>query len=452
MPNTNLPQLTNPTPTETLILVQDSAVNQYITVDQLTDLLTLGGLPSGPTGPSGPQGASGFAGATGLTGPQGPQGPQGATGATGATGPDGATGATGPQGPQGATGSTGATGPQGPQGATGSTGATGATGPVGPSGPSGPEGPQGSTGSTGATGPSGPSGPEGPQGVLGPTGPSFPGATGPEGPQGATGSTGATGPTGATGAGATGATGPIGPSGPSGVGATGATGPFGATGPEGPSGPSGAGATGPSGPSGPSGPTVAETATTATNLAGGTAGQVPYQTAPGLTSFTGEGPQGSVFVGTGTNAPFFTSNLNLTGWLVVGTMVSTSTLAPVINSGEIRATNEVTAYFDSDLALKEDITLISNPITIIDQLKGVRFNWSNDYINSRGGEDGFFVRKNDIGLIAQDVERVLPEIVATRPNGNKAIKYDRLVAVLIESVKYLNTKLEILERKLNKNT
>lgn len=410
MPNTNLPRLTNPTPAETLILVQDSAVNQYITVDQFTELLSLAGYPEGATGPQGPQGPEG---------PQGPQGPQGATGATGPQGPTGATGATGPQGPQGATGSTGpqgptgatgATGPQGPTGASGATGATGDIGPQGPSGPSGPDGPQGATGDIGPTGPSGPSGssgPEGPQGATGPTGPSFPGATGPTGPQGA----------------------------------TGPTGPTGATGP-----------TGPEGPQGPSGPENAKTATTSTNLAGGTAGQVPYQQSPGITQFTGEGPQGSVFVGTGTSAPFFTPNLNLTGWLVVGTMVSTSTGQPSISSGEIRATNEVTAYFDSDMTLKEDITLISNPITIIDQLKGVRFNWSNDYINSRGGEDGFFVRKADIGLLAQDVEKVLPEIVATRNNGNKAIKYDRLVAVLIESVKYLNNKLEILEQKVNKNT
>ena len=429
MPNTNLPQLTNPTLTETLVLVQDSAVNQYLTVDQLSELLKLTGIGTGPTGPTGPQGATGPQGPQGATGPQGPQGPQGATGATGATGPEG------PQGPQGPQGVTGPQGPQGVVGPTGPEGPQGVIGPQGPSGPSGPEGPSGTKGDGGTQGPqgpdgpSGPTGPEGPQGATGPTGPSFPGATGPQGPQGATGPTGPSGP---SGAGATGATGDPGPTGPSGAG------------PQGPS--------GPSGPQGPSGPTIAETATTATNLAGGTAGQVPYQTAPGLTSFTGEGPQGSVFVGTGTNAPFFTSNLNLTGWLVVGTMVSTSTLAPTISSGEIRATNEVTAYFDSDMALKEDIALISNPITIIDQLNGVRFNWTKEYIDSRGGEDGFFVRKNDIGLIAQDVERVLPEIVATRPNGNKAIKYDRLVAVLIESVKYLNTKIEILEQKLNKNT
>jgi len=68
----------------------------------------------------------------------------------------GTQGPVGPQGPQGPQGNTGATGPQGPQG---TTGLTGATGPQGPQGPTGPQGPQGNTGATGAQGPQGPPGP-----------------------------------------------------------------------------------------------------------------------------------------------------------------------------------------------------------------------------------------------------------------------------------------------------
>jgi hypothetical protein len=68
----------------------------------------------------------------------------------------GTQGPVGPPGPQGPQGNTGATGPQGPQG---NTGLTGATGPQGPQGPTGPQGPQGNTGATGAQGPQGPPGP-----------------------------------------------------------------------------------------------------------------------------------------------------------------------------------------------------------------------------------------------------------------------------------------------------
>ena len=68
------------------------------------------------------------------------------TGATGPQGPAGATGATGPQGPAGAAGAAGATGATGPQGPQGETGATGATGPQGPQGPAGPAGSGGGDG------------------------------------------------------------------------------------------------------------------------------------------------------------------------------------------------------------------------------------------------------------------------------------------------------------------
>jgi hypothetical protein len=74
-------------------------------------------------------------------------------GATGPTGPSGPTGPTGPTGPIGATGLTGPTGPAGANGSAGPTGPTGATGVAGPTGPTGPTGPSGPTGPTGPTGP-----------------------------------------------------------------------------------------------------------------------------------------------------------------------------------------------------------------------------------------------------------------------------------------------------------
>jgi hypothetical protein len=123
----------------------------------------------------------------------------------------------------------------------------------------------------------------------------------------------------------------------------------------------------------------------------------------------------------------------------VGTAASGTT-------GEIRATNDVTAFYSSDVALKEDITNISNPLEAVDKLNGVLFNWKQSYIDQRGGEDGYFVRKKDVGVIAQDVEKVLPEAVATRPDGVKAVKYDRLTCLLIEAVKALKLEIEELKK------
>ena len=103
--------------------------------------------------------------------------------------------------------------------------------------------------------------------------------------------------------------------------------------------------------------------------------------------------------------------------------------------GEIRASSEITAYFSSDARLKENIKLIENPITIIDQIRGVTFDWTEEHMARRGGEDGYFVRKHDIGVIAQEVQAVLPELVGTREDGYLAVKYEKMVPLLIEAIK-----------------
>ena len=128
--------------------------------------------------------------------------------------------------------------------------------------------------------------------------------------------------------------------------------------------------------------------------------------------------------------------------LGIGTAASGTT-------GEIRATNDITAFFSSDVALKENIVNIPNPLEALKKLNGVLFDWKKDYIDSRGGEDGYFVRKKDVGVIAQEVEKVLPEAVAQRSDGVKAVKYDRLTCLLIEAVKKLNDKIEILTKEKN---
>ena len=111
-------------------------------------------------------------------------------------------------------------------------------------------------------------------------------------------------------------------------------------------------------------------------------------------------------------------------------------------AGEIRATNDITAFYSSDVALKENIVEIPSALDMVDKIRGVFFDWKDDYIESRGGEDGYFVRKHDVGLIAQEVEKVLPEIVGTRQDGIKAIKYDRLVPLLLQAIKELQAKIK----------
>lgn len=128
------------------------------------------------------------------------------------------------------------------------------------------------------------------------------------------------------------------------------------------------------------------------------------------------------------NAYFYTS-------LGVGTAPSTTT-------GEIRATNDITSYYSSDASLKTNISPIPNALDKVMNIRGVGFDWVDSYLKERGGEDGYFVRKTDVGVIAQEIEKVLPEVVATRDNGIKAVRYEKLVALLIEAVKELNDKIE----------
>jgi len=146
-----------------------------------------------------------------------------------------------------------------------------------------------------------------------------------------------------------------------------------------------------------------------------------------------------------------TGNIDITGNITtsgsgradslgVGTAASGTT-------GEIRATNDVTAFYSSDVALKENIVNIPNPLEAIKKLNGVLFDWKKSYIDQRGGEDGYFVRKKDVGVIAQEVEKVLPEAVAQRADGIKAVKYDRLTCLLIEAVKVLSDKIQKFEEK-----
>ena len=123
-------------------------------------------------------------------------------------------------------------------------------------------------------------------------------------------------------------------------------------------------------------------------------------------------------------------------------------------TGELRATNEITAYFSSDARLKENVVVIENALEKIDQIRGVYFDWTDEHIASRGGEDGYFVRKHDVGVIAQEIEAVLPEVVADRDDGYKAVKYEKIVPLLIAAIKeqqeQINHLSEILNRLVNK--
>jgi len=103
--------------------------------------------------------------------------------------------------------------------------------------------------------------------------------------------------------------------------------------------------------------------------------------------------------------------------------------------GNIRATGEVTAA--SDARLKTNVQTIENALDKTRQLRGVTFD-----------KDG----KNSLGVIAQEVQRILPQVVIEGDDENKtlSVAYGNIVGLLIEAVKELTDKVEHLEKLIGK--
>jgi hypothetical protein len=153
----------------------------------------------------------------------------------------------------------------------------------------------------------------------------------------------------------------------------------------------------------------------------------------------------SGLVGIGITTPAYLLDVSGSTRIVNSLGVGT---APSGVQGEIRATNEITAYYGaSDVRLKENVETIKNSLDRLSKIRGVEFDWTDDYIKYRGGEDGYFVRKHQYGVIAQEVAEVFPELVNIRDNGHMVVDYQHFNAVLIEAIKELKAEIDELKRK-----
>ena len=114
--------------------------------------------------------------------------------------------------------------------------------------------------------------------------------------------------------------------------------------------------------------------------------------------------------------------------------VGDTTAAP---ANTIQCTGDVVAFASSDERLKDNLLPISNSLEKVGQLKGYEFDW-NDKQEVHSG--------HDVGVIAQEVEKVVPEIVETREHdGYKAVKYEKLVPLLINAINDLKAEIEELK-------
>lgn len=272
-------------------------------------------------------------------------------------------------------------------------------GAMGPAGLTGPTGPQGATGPQGGCPPGQPCGPMGPSGAQGPEGP--------HGPPGANG--------GSTNCWDTNSNlvndptedvnndgqfsaldcvGPQGPQGPAGQeGPAGNPNPI--QGPQGNQGPQG-----PYGPAGPQGPK------------GATIECSPWVESGDNVSFSGS-------VGVGTTSP--TCALDVAG--------------------------SITSYgvtLSSDLRYKTNILQLEGMLNKVLELEGVSYLFRNDEFVERD-----FSKKLQIGLIAQEVEKVFPELVTTKADGYKAVNYSKLSPILLEALRTLYAETKANETELN---
>lgn len=107
-------------------------------------------------------------------------------------------------------------------------------------------------------------------------------------------------------------------------------------------------------------------------------------------------------------------------------------------TGRIDAAGDVVAFSTSDSRLKNDVVNIPDALNKVLAMNGVTYTWKPEFQSLHGFSGA------DIGVIAQEVEAVLPLAVRERWDGYKAVRYDKVIAVLIEAIKELNAKIEAL--------
>lgn len=146
------------------------------------------------------------------------------------------------------------------------------------------------------------------------------------------------------------------------------------------------------------------------------------------------------------------STVNVTGGFSAGNIstggalsAASLTTSGAITSGAISATGNITATGSitatSDFRLKKNIRPIDNALDGVLNLRGVYYNW----------KDPNSDKKTQVGVIAQEVEKVFPQVVYNHPNGFKSVDYSHLVAVLIEALKEQQKQIDELKKNKNKD-
>jgi hypothetical protein len=146
-------------------------------------------------------------------------------------------------------------------------------------------------------------------------------------------------------------------------------------------------------------------------------------------------------VGINTTTPG--STLHVVGDVLIQTGALGVGVNPNATDGRIDASNDIVAFSTSDKRLKENITPIANALEKVRSLTGVEFDWKEETKSVHGYEG------HDVGVIAQDVQAVLPEAVRTNDTGYLSVRYEKLIGLLIEGMKEQQAQIDELKAQIN---
>ena len=128
------------------------------------------------------------------------------------------------------------------------------------------------------------------------------------------------------------------------------------------------------------------------------------------------------------------------------------TAGVMYNADEARFGADVIAFYSSDRRFKDNIFVIESPIDKIKKISGVEFDWNEKgpaWTRSKefGNPSGSL---HDVGVVAQEIQSILPEAVKTRKDGYLAVDYEKIIPLLIEGIKEQQTTIEDLNARIKK--
>lgn len=170
------------------------------------------------------------------------------------------------------------------------------------------------------------------------------------------------------------------------------------------------------------------------------------QTANGTTNLvaqTGNTTSASITVAAAIPSITFNSNSSTTAMFVANNgNIGMGNIVPAVKlhiTGTMAATGDVYSSYTSDRNLKTNITIIPDALEKVNSISGYTFDWAD-------GRDLSVFKLREAGVLAQEIQTVLPEAVTLKESGYLGVHYDQLIPLLIEAIKDLKREIEEIKK------